>query len=531
MIGKYSDKTRENSFCASKAQGDALSLSKRGTRAMEQKLVVGDVQLYLPTIVTMRVICIVLLLIGFFLLSGCASVFVPYPSRMQDVRDSVGSKNLKNAIKAVKKMDASQNKQLQGIELGRLQQLGGNFKASEKTYAKVIKNVRANQLAAQVRVSHILENTSSLFVNDRVIPYQLSDYEIVFLYGYQALNYLGMNDLSGALVSIRRAQNEQEWVRQQHLKEVVKAEKSASRKNFRYEPKKYNKYFNNLNQIAAQVRGTRENAFLYYLSGVLYIAKGDMNDAFVSLKNALKVAPNNKEVQHLLLEVLARRGGNLEQLHQYMKQFGVKHAPQVFPNDALVVVLFEQGLVPQKEQIKIPVPLYIDRNWQIQHIAFPTYRAPYRPGVALRVELNAHQTHTSHLMSVYPLAARALKDDLPTIFIRQALSTIVKAAAVSGAQHASKKDQTANDVAGALLQLYSAATSGADLRSWLTLPNSEQIFDQFAPAANPTLNVFYRGKQRKIELNLKPRQVNLVWIVGQGSKLIVHNLPIQGSTI
>lgn len=471
------------------------------------------------------------LLLSSLLLSGCASVFVPYTGRMQTVRDQVSHHQYDKAIKAIRKMDDSQNTQLQALELGRVEQLKGDFKQSEKTYGELIKNVRANQLKAQVRLSHILENTGSVFVNDRVIPYCLSAYEIVFLYGYQALNYLGQHDLTDAMVSIRRAANEQEWIRQQQAKALYQAQQKARKKDAAFDEKKLAHYFTNLNSVA-KMRAGNENLLLYYLSAVLYIAKDDMNDAFVSLQHALQVAPNNKQVQYLLLEVLVRRGGNLEQLHKYMKLFGVEKAPVVNPDDTLLVILYEQGFVPQKKEIQVTVPLFVNGYVQLQRFALPTYDAPYAAPEDLPFKLNRKQYFTTELMSVYPLAARALKKQLPGIYIREALRVIAKATAVAGAQKASRygeNDQLTATAAAALIQIYAYASSGADLRSWLTLPNSEQIFDQFLPAENTKLLVYYRGLPTKIGLHLKPHQVNLLWLVGQGPKLIVHNLPIEGS--
>ena len=63
---------------------------------------------------------------------------------------------------------------------------------------------------AVIRASDIGAQTASFLANDNTIPYKGDGYEKVFMYQFQAFNYLAKKDIEGAGVEVRRANREQE---------------------------------------------------------------------------------------------------------------------------------------------------------------------------------------------------------------------------------------------------------------------------------------------------------------------------------
>lgn len=452
------------------------------------------------------------------LLSGCASVFQSYPAQVGSVRGQLSAQNYTQAVATIKAHEAEANVQLAGVELGRVQQLAGQYAQSANTYGKVIAQVRANALKAKIQLSQLLENTGSLMVNDRVLPYSLKSYEVIFLYLYQSLNYLAQQDLTDALVLVRQAQAEQAWVTQQHEKEIALADKKAKEEGWRFRPQDHAKYFQTTLTAAATVKSSFENALLYYYAAVLYQAQGDYNNAFLALKHALVLAPDNRYIRELLLAVLVMRGGSQVQIQTYLTQFDWSKPPKVPAHSGLVVLVAQQGFVPALKAVMVPIPL--PRLGQIPLLAFPVYTEKELSPLPITLQVDHHREEAAPLLSVYHLAAKALAEAYPMIFVREALRAVAKATM------AAQVNNKEGPVAGLLAGAYNILTAGADQRSWLTLPWHIAIWQHFLPAGKQMLHIRV-GNQTYVEpLAIQPGKTILVWLdkIGQNSQVKIFPL-------
>lgn len=456
------------------------------------------------------------------LLSGCAttSVFSPYPKQMKPIRQSLNSSGYQSAIKTLSAKLDSNDKDLYAMELGRVQQLSGDYQDSITTFNMVINDVQQQMLAAKIRASKVLAQTGSLMTNDNALPYQVKSYELIFLYNYQVLNYLAIGDIQDALVSVRQSDQQQQWFVAAHQYQLQQAQQLADQHKWNLDPFSYGPTKETYN-LASQVSDPMQNGFAYFLSGILYEATGDYDDAFISLQNALKVAPNNTYVRNTLLEVLQERGGGV-QLQYYMKQFGLSTAPRIPAGSGQIVVIYEQGLVPALQPSSFPINL--DNVSQL--FTFPIYKEPKKPIPSLSVSQQQNNTistlgQTQQLVNVQALAAKELVQNYPIIFIREALRLITQYAVLTSPED-NKNSTTGGKIVNSIAaSIYMDIMAGADLRSWLTLPHTVQVYQTYLPAAQISLILDQDGIKQTVPLSVRADHTTIVWVVGVDKNLQV----------
>ncbi len=160
--------------------------------------------------------------------SGCANLsagnlFSHYSDQNQEVYQAVVAGNYANA-EQLQSSDVG-GKILGNFEKGRISFLAKDYPTSLKALEESDRAVRVQQDRATISVSETATSVGSLAVNDNLNEYQPADYELGFLHLYLGLNYLQKNDLEGALVEVRRANQVQEAARKAREKELKSAEK------------------------------------------------------------------------------------------------------------------------------------------------------------------------------------------------------------------------------------------------------------------------------------------------------------------
>jgi hypothetical protein len=119
--------------------------------------------------------------------------------------------------------------------------------------------VESNQMLAQAEdridqfyTKSVSAETGAMLTNDNTLPYEGEDFEKVMINVIQALNYVFLGEWDEALVEAR------------------KVDHKLNLFNDKYEKK--NVY--------------KQDALAQYLSGILYEAKSELNDAFISYRKA-----------------------------------------------------------------------------------------------------------------------------------------------------------------------------------------------------------------------------------------------------
>lgn len=423
----------------------------------------------------------------FLLLAGCSisTTFQPYPYKIaplqQQLTRTSPTVDLSTRFKSERR---GSDKILYNLERGRAAQLLGQTTLSRNDFAVAIAAIRSNELRALVSASQIGASLASFATNDNALPYVGEGYERVLLHHYQALNYLLEADLTGAGVEFRWANAEQQEALKRHAKELEQAEKEAQKKGVGNpaENNEFQRRYAQLDEVAGRVKNSFQNAYSFYLSGVVYELQGEENDAYIAYKKALEIYPENSYVQRDVMR-LARKLRMDDDLTALAKRFpALYNATAVAENreGGELILLYEENFVPAREEIKIP--FFLPSGFVT--LAFPYYRGPWRDYHPLEVFTgNTASGQTELLCDVRGLAVKSLQEKMPLLLTRQMVRAVSKVLA----------QRTAKEKLGPLGELgmmaYSVISENADLRSWLTLPENVQILRVNLPVGEQRLRL------------------------------------------
>lgn len=392
---------------------------------------------------------------------------------------------------------------LDNLERGRVYLLSQQYQNSQNAFKLSDQAVTIQQRQATVSISDSATSIGSLAVNDNLNDYQPSDYELGFLHLYLGLNYLYANDLEGALVEMRRANQVQEQARASREDELESAQQQMSAQGLTP----------NLGSVLANypdAGGTLQsiqNGYLLYLSALLYEADRDLNSAYVDYRRALAVMPENQQVIDGAKRV-AKRLGMKSDLTQLEKRYGkVTHLDS---DQARVIVIEEQGVVAALEGWKQTLPIYDSRG----DIAWYTISLPYYPSLTSErqsvLTLNGDSLDGSKIVDVDQMAQYDLSERMPSIIVRQALRVWAK-------DRLRKETTKGDDVGNLLFNAWNTLTEQPDTRSWLTLPSKVYTASSVVSAGSQSLNI--DGK--KYAFNVSAGNTVLVWLSRQGDSSVV----------
>ena len=382
------------------------------------------------------------------------------------------------------------------FELGLVAHYANRFPESSKAFDL------GGDIAEDRYTKELKKELGSLVTSDKLRPYSATQYERLLSHYYRALNYVHLDQLDGALVECRRA--------------------TALINYFKGEDEKYDFF------------GT---GFLAYLSGMLFEATGEWNDAYISYKQAAEYYQNALEKTGVELPNdignslvrLARKLGFEDDLERYRDQYG--EPPARPENSGELVLFYESGYVPPKteEALMFPilkkddvedekfVPTLIGRQGMVfedveleylLRVAIPTIGS-HRPRFAgIKVALEKQEPARGVLVEdVENIAIETFKAQRPIILLRTLLRGVGKYLLT---RQAGKK----NEALGLLTNLAGVLTEQADKRSWQTLPNQIFMVRMPLPAGTHTLNLSFldangrvRGSQSVPDVKIHPNQI------------------------
>ncbi|AJR08135.1 hypothetical protein C9J03_08165 [Photobacterium gaetbulicola] len=408
--------------------------------------------------------------------------------------------------------DAPAGEILDGMERGRVGFVAGHYPQSFGALQAADSAVKEQQRQARIQVSEGFNQVGSLLTNDNMITYRPADYELGFLHLYLALNYLQQRNLEGALVEVRRANQVQEAAKRQREDELAKAAKEARRKGLDQ----------NLGAVLARypdvgsALGNIQNGYLFFLSGVLYEADGDLNSAYIDYKRALAVAPDNPFVAETVLR-LATRMRMDNDLPALQARYGKYQPPSA--STGRVIVFDEQGVVSARDDWRLPIWLTDSRgDGVIYNLTLPYYRTPSNNAFT-PLQLNGKPLVDSTVADVDGMARYSLQEDLPMIVLRQAL----RVAAKNEVRKTAARE--ANDVGNVLTNIFNTLTEQPDTRSWQTLPASVSIAQQDVAAGH--YDLAWNGHQ--IDVDVQAGRTTMVWVSRQGNQLTGWSVLLGGN--
>ena len=324
---------------------------------------------------------------------------------------------------------SDKNRLLFLMEKGLLLHLDGEYVRSNEVFEE------ADRLVEQLFTRSLSAETLSFVTNDHLIAYSGADYETVYLNYYKALNFLNLGDLEGARIESRKIDQK-------------------------------------LNYFADTFGGGdrfKESAYLRLLTGLIYEALGEHNDAFIAYRKSLELYQNNYPKYGVRapdflwnrLLLTARRSGLLEEYHHYREQ---AEALELAEEDErpVIAVIVASGLVPVKQEVFALFPT--SQGFPVK-LALPEFVDRPQPARRLEVSLEGEGWVRPERVEDVEKVARASLEDHNGRLLAKA---IARATAKQVAARQIEKEN--GPLAGLAMQITALITEQADLRSWSMLP-------------------------------------------------------------
>ena len=417
------------------------------------------------------------------IVAGCAS----YGSKMEESRALFSQGKYDEALKKLGKTESGRSRLLYLLERGLILHYAGRYKESNNAFEE------AEILAENLYTKSISKEAGAFLTSDNILPYSGEKFERVLIHYYRAFNYIYLNLPDDAMVECRKVS----FLLQKYLD-------NSEGKSTAYS----------------------DDAFIQYLTGMLYQWQGELNNAFISYRKAVE-AYEKYEKEYgvsvppsLKISLLgtARRLGFAEEYEQYLKKFGSSFdQPGSNEEAGDLVLIHENGFAPNKVAFELVLPILkkddpgkdvyeysgrlrsrirrhyddVDVEYWLR-VSVPKYESA-RPRIAyMEVQATSDSGVSSTRMTsnvvedVEAIAFRNFAEREPLIYLKTIARGVTKYLAFKTA----KKKQ--GEVAGLLVNVFNIATESADTRSWLTLPNSFDMVRMSLPPGKYNLHLSFQ---------------------------------------
>lgn len=431
------------------------------------------------------------LLIGSFLIiliAGCGHSGSRYLRLEESLR--AGNAEAADSIVAAAEGEYGRNSRvLYWMDRGMTLHLAGRYEASNALLEQAENEIE------RLYTRRLHTEAKAFLTNDGELPYEGDPYEQVMINALKALNYTLLRNLTEALVEVRKLDHR----------------------------------LNVLSDRVGSQHAYREDPFARYLSGILYEATGDLNNALVAYRKSYEEYRAAHPWLHmpipvsLMADLLRLTDAlHLAEEHERYRQAmqGVAWQPIADKEHlAHLVVISYNGRAPRKEDQFIDLPISLDAlnlvlltkivagprtsetrgmesvlyglNGHVVRVALPTLVAQKTQvafdELTLVGEAGSFATRTELVQNLSTLAEKNLADRFKTITLKAVARATVKYALAEGvgrgAYAAAGKDAgpLVGLLVGSLAKVLAVASEEADTRSWRTLPDEIHIARLSAP--------------------------------------------------
>lgn len=410
----------------------------------------------------------IVLLSWLLIASGCET----YGEKAGDIREDMLAGKIGKALALAEQEDKDEEDALASMNKGILRRIVNDYEGSNRIFEVAKKHIE------ELHGVSVSEQLGAVTVNDTLRSYSGDRYEQVLLHAYMAMNYLQMNDMDAARVEILQADVKmQEWGDQ-----------------------------------------PEEDPFVRYLSGMIYEALDERDQAIVAYRQAKEVYQSTLEKQktgipHVLKKDLLRAlaaEGLWDEYKKLKKSMGMKNFRPKKPRKSSgeLVVILSNGMAPVRgenhimthsaevtDTLKIALPIYLNKPGKL-HTA--------------RLVANGASVQLEKVEDIDSLARRALEDDIPLITARALARAVVK----HNTQSATEEKGGA--LAGFIATIVNVVTEKADTRSWTTLPQEIQMARIVLPSGSQRIRIdMISGSGATVDsleevVDIKPGQISFV---------------------
>ena len=408
----------------------------------------------------------VLLVLSTLSLQGCITA----ARKSADMRGYLEQGQPDQALQQVERGGESDDVMV-NMNRGILRRMVGDFSGSNQALELAKKRIE------DLYATSITEQAGAVIVNDELISFEGDRYEQVLVHAYKALNYIAMGDIYAARVEI--------------LQSDVKMMEWGD--------------------------APEEDPFMRYLSGIVFEALGEKDDALVAYRKAASVYKKSRErhgleIPEQLKQDLLRGLAEAKlwnEYKQYQREFGMANwKPERNRETGELVVLLHNGLAPQRDQ-KAFQTFSTELSLNIR-IAVPAYPLPPQPISPARVNVAGQQVYLETVENIDGLARAALSDKMPVITTRAIARAVVK----------KKAEKEVGEKKGGFAQfamfVVNQTTEIADTRCWNTLPQEIQMARIMLPEGQHEITLEIMGNRGNVV-----DRVMIPVVIKKGNKTII----------
>jgi hypothetical protein len=405
-------------------------------------------------------------------IAACASNINHYPK----INEYLLENNYKAALseeRNSKKNYADRNRVLYYLDEGLLAHIAGHYEESNASLLK------AEDIMANLYTRSISKEAASFLINDNTTSYRGEDFEAALVNLFLALNYVELGKLDEALVEAR------------------KVDSKLSSFNLQYPAGKKNVY--------------KEDAFIRYIMGVLYLADGEINDAFISFSKAEQIYRSDYRPNYgvgppqMLIEDLlwtAKKMNFMDEYQHYRKSYPKieRRLKNRNAQEAQVYFIHYNGRGAEKIErnftapmpdgyvVRLAYPEFVKRNFRVDHVRVTLNRIGSR---------RHYQFSTQIMEDISAIAEMNLKNRMGRIIAKAVARVTAKYLLAKKAEKKALKDGD-KDLARIIrfsFQAYLIAFEAADIRHWRLLPAKIEVGRSLLPSGR------YQGRIQLLDQN------------------------------
>ncbi|MCP4114682.1 MAG: hypothetical protein GY737_04630 [Desulfobacteraceae bacterium] len=361
----------------------------------------------------------------------------------------------------------------------------------------------------------------SILINDTVLDYSPEEYDGIMINTYKALNFWTQGNIDNARIEFLRALERQTRAKERFAKQIAKEKEKLTKKQKEADEKLQRRLaaattpqeraaikneprldfknavsnpeidrimrqrYSNLDQFEAYPDFI--NPVTTYLAGLFFAMHGEYNKAANLLKETYGMVKENGYV--------AEDFKRVEDLLD-----GKRNA------SSFVWVLFENGAGPEKEEIRVDLPLFLlTSKTKYTGIAFPKLKTNEQAYPYLTVENKGKKLGKTQLLADMDRVIQTeFKKDFPAMISKAVISALVKTYAQYEAQ------RHFGDLGGIVGGVYQLATTSADIRIWTALPKNFQVARVSRPE-NGMLKIVAPGAE-PVDVKLPKTRFSVIYV-------------------
>ncbi len=430
---------------------------------------------------------------------------------------------------------------LYDIQMAMLLHLNGEFEKSNRRLDQ------AERRMDELFTKSLTTEASSYLTNDNALPYEGEDFEKVMVNIIGALNYVFLQQWNEALVEMRKVDHKLNVYSDKYKK---KASFRLTKKALRYlEPQIHSKaafakwekledlrfptqddFLNAAKEATgkelreplrsavlnlAEESIYREDAFARYLSGILYEALGEENDAFIAYRKAYATyqsyqkdydTPVPVRLKQDLLRV-TRSLGLTAEYQEYRKAFPeiTELSEKVLGTQGELVFISYNDLSPVKVQHTVRIPVPVGTRVDLMKMAFPRFavrsnQVAYAEMILTSATGEMLSQQTFEVENIEAIAIKDLDDRIGRIRAKAIARATAKFVAVKSAEKGAKRvlGTFGGFAAGSAGSTVVNISERIDKRSWRLLPGNIHLGRFLALPGVYQLSIQYYSKDKQL---------------------------------